>query len=448
MFKTIFLAIFFILMLLAVEHCIAANYQFDGSMSREVVESYLSRGINMGNRWGETLAEKNDQYRMIKNIGAKLIIRAVMRWSNYSNIESHFSLAQTRASELHQVDPDIIVAAGIFEVVRPRSIPVPIPSWVFVEFVLPVEVRNFNQAAMLYDPPWGLDGGIAPDISRIETQMFFYYLARRYIDAGIEGIHFGQTYHICRNDSGEVNMLSVLTKIRNYARIHARRHFVLCDAYTRGAVNNGKLLFDYHTWPTRPKEVLTSPQEAILEMGFGDTIWGRSSGGTTPSGWYAAHLPYLAEIDNGASDCVHAGEPSGFPYVWNYDEISWFSHQTETYRNQWLQYAWNWIRQNDSNGYLQMQGAKPLYCDPYPEDGSGVYYANTVSAHFPNGFNQEGTIKSIWLGSTVVDTQVPAVPTNLTTTAVSSSQINLSWTASTDNVGATGYRLDGFSALS
>jgi len=39
------------------------------------------------------------------------------------------------------------------------------------------------------------------------------------------------------------------------------------------------------------------------------------------------------------------------------------------------------------------------------------------------------------------DTTPPTTPTNLTATAISSSQINLSWTASTDNVGVTGYRI-------
>ncbi|MGC1265311.1 MAG: IPT/TIG domain-containing protein [Candidatus Acidiferrum sp.] len=42
-------------------------------------------------------------------------------------------------------------------------------------------------------------------------------------------------------------------------------------------------------------------------------------------------------------------------------------------------------------------------------------------------------------GSSGGDTTPPTAPSNLTATAASSSQINLSWTASTDNVGVTGY---------
>src|SRR6185295_12791255 len=39
------------------------------------------------------------------------------------------------------------------------------------------------------------------------------------------------------------------------------------------------------------------------------------------------------------------------------------------------------------------------------------------------------------------DTTAPSVPTGLSATAVSSSQINLAWTASTDAVGVTGYKV-------
>ena len=40
------------------------------------------------------------------------------------------------------------------------------------------------------------------------------------------------------------------------------------------------------------------------------------------------------------------------------------------------------------------------------------------------------------------DTQPPTAPGNLAATAVGTSQINLSWQASTDNVGVTGYQVE------
>src|SRR2546427_91151 len=40
------------------------------------------------------------------------------------------------------------------------------------------------------------------------------------------------------------------------------------------------------------------------------------------------------------------------------------------------------------------------------------------------------------------DTTPPTAPTRLAATPVGTSQINLSWTASTDNVGVTGYLLE------
>ncbi len=41
----------------------------------------------------------------------------------------------------------------------------------------------------------------------------------------------------------------------------------------------------------------------------------------------------------------------------------------------------------------------------------------------------------------VADTQAPSIPANLTVTGLSSSQLTLSWSAATDNVGVTGYRV-------
>jgi chitodextrinase len=45
-------------------------------------------------------------------------------------------------------------------------------------------------------------------------------------------------------------------------------------------------------------------------------------------------------------------------------------------------------------------------------------------------------------GAPPPDTQAPTTPSGLSATAVGQTQINLSWTASTDNVGVTGYRIE------
>ena len=55
----------------------------------------------------------------------------------------------------------------------------------------------------------------------------------------------------------------------------------------------------------------------------------------------------------------------------------------------------------------------------------------------PDGWSVENYLENV-----VPDTTSPSTPTNLTATTISSSQINLSWTASTDNVGVTGYRVE------
>jgi chitodextrinase len=52
------------------------------------------------------------------------------------------------------------------------------------------------------------------------------------------------------------------------------------------------------------------------------------------------------------------------------------------------------------------------------------------------------TVSWLLVGGTQTDTTPPSTPSGLSATAVSSSQINLSWNASTDNVGVTGYRVE------
>ena len=65
-------------------------------------------------------------------------------------------------------------------------------------------------------------------------------------------------------------------------------------------------------------------------------------------------------------------------------------------------------------------------------------YSYTVAAYDAAG-NVSAQSTAASATTQAPDTTPPSVPTGLSATAVSSTQINLSWTASTDNVGVTGY---------
>ncbi len=78
---------------------------------------------------------------------------------------------------------------------------------------------------------------------------------------------------------------------------------------------------------------------------------------------------------------------------------------------------------------------------------TGGYYFNGVidEVHVYNRALAQSEIQADMntpLGVVVSDTQAPTAPGTLTAAAASTSQINLSWAASTDNVAVTGYRVE------
>lgn len=373
------------------------NYRFDSKISREVLENYLSRAVTAAALL-HGKGSVDDNICMLKNIGAKFAGRAIYMWGGESRLQTLLAKAGPIAMKIHQADPEMILQAAIFEIVSEQVNHIPVPKWVFTEFGLKPEQRNFSYEAMLYADghrrhQWSR-GASVPDMSQLETRMWFVYIAACYIDIGVEGIHFGQVEIMDDRDPSHVHWRDMLGRVRRYAFRHARRHLVLCDAHvpSGGIVRNDKLLFDFHSFPLRIEEVPDKPQEGVLKVGYLDSIFGRSKGGISPSGWKCEHLPYIVELDNfGRSG--REGQNIGRHWIWGYDEISWFAHQDENYRNLWLRYAWNWIREHDPNGYLQMPGSRTLAA---PVHGRRWYWANRPSKAVPDGFNQEQTIKEVW----------------------------------------------------
>jgi len=377
------------------------DYKFDRTISREVLDNFLSHSISMEGLLNGR-GDLDDDIRMLHRVGAKYIGRSICLWGGEAKLLDNFERARRQLPLVRASDPDMVLEACIFEIVTREVEQVPVPAWAFTALGMPVEKRNFRYEAILYPEAqrtrsWGPDGGV-PDVSQPETQLWFYFLAASYIDLGFEGIHWGQVEIMNHNDRHLDHWSNVFGRARAYAEKHARRRMVLCNGHvpSGGLVRDGQLLLDFHAFPLRIKEVPARPEEAELQMGYVDSIFGRSKGGMTYSGWSCEHLPYLVELDNyGVSR--HPGEPGqagkgGF-WVWGYDEITWFARQPRQYRAEWLQYAWDWVRKNDPNGYLEMPGSRTMVS---PFDHRRWYYANDPSAAVPDGLGDEDAIRAIW----------------------------------------------------
>lgn len=229
----------------------SSPYAFDGKMSQETLNRYLSRSVQIMDMFWFNLdnGKKQEWLRFIQNTGAKLIGRAAMIWTNFQDDETMFTNAGQMAEAVHAQDPEVILQAAIFETTAQAVNQIPIPAWVFEEFGLQPSARNFNYDSMLfrdgrYVNTWGAGQSI-PDITSLETQMFFYYRAKRFIDLGYESIHFGQVKLMGEADPFYLNWNRLLNRVREYGEAHARRHNVLLDAHVNEVYDNASPL--WHT---------------------------------------------------------------------------------------------------------------------------------------------------------------------------------------------------------
>ena len=375
----------------------ARDYHFDGAISREVLENYLSRSVTMEGLLNGR-GDLDDNVRMLKRTGAKFIGRALCLWGGEADLPRNLERAKRLAPTLHAADPEMVLQACVFEIVSTQVDQVPVPEWAFAALGRPPEARNFRYADMIYPEGqrrnWGRNASV-PDVSRPETKLWFYFLAASFIDLGCEAIHFGQVEIMNRNDRDLSHWDQVLTLVRAHAKTHARRRMVLCDGHvpSGGLARDGRLLLDFHSFALRIMEVPDKPQEAVLKVGFSDGIYGKSKGGVTPSGWRCDHLPYLVEIDNWGVSRTPGQAGAGGIWVWGYDEITWFAHQPKDYRARWLRYARDWVRRTDPNGYLQMPGSRTVRS---PRDNLRWYHANAPSAATPAGLGDEDAIAEVW----------------------------------------------------
>ncbi len=392
------------------------RYQFDGKVSEEVLCHYLSRAVTIASRDIDEWAGQNGNHirHYILNTGAKYIARANDAWGFSDTDDNKWDIQKTFIEEMHEADPDIVFEACIFENIWKWGVEqIAIPAFVFEAFDREPEDRHFDYTKMIfkngqYVNQWG-DFQSVPDITSEETQMFFYYRAVRYIDAGFEALHLGQVNLMGAKDKNWSCFTKLVGMIREYASGHARRHFVFLNAHTHGIVgDDGVLLFDFHMYPMRPAPAPGQqkhgpsedlPQEAVLEAGYVDAIYGDSLGGLTYSGWECDSLPYMVEFDNfgGVNDAEFFQPKRDGIWIWGMDEISWFGSQPEWYREEFLEYAVDWIAENSGGkGFLAMPAQREARL--YAESGEclSLMYYGYSKEFFGVANDDELLVKALW----------------------------------------------------
>jgi len=400
--------IILVVLFLYSSNAIAQDFDSTG-ISREKLIFYLKRAVTMAeflavNPYGNDgpYPYKKDDVRLIHNIGAKFIGRAIYRWGNEATLGNpdFLNKAAELIKQVHSKDPEVIFQAAVFEAVSGEVEQLPVPDWAFEALDMPVEKRNFRYGDMLnvkgkFVDHWG-KGSSVPDITRPEAQLWLMYLSGVYMNLGCEALHLGQIALMGMEDPGLHTWAAFILKIRKYAKSHTAHHWVLLDAHTPqgGMVVDGTSILDFNSFPLRIKEIPEKPMDGVLEVGYLDAIFRRSKSCITPSGWTCANLPYLVEFDNfGISDRPGVADTSSH-FIWGYDEISWFYLLPEKKRNAWLRYAHQWVAEHDLTGWLQMPVSRVVTLGPgHPRTR---YRGNTRSADCPGGTNTERTIKAIW----------------------------------------------------
>jgi hypothetical protein len=98
-------------------------YYFDGTISRPTLENYLNRSVTMGyflvpgNPEGYAFSYKDDDIRLIRNIGAKFIGRSIYRWGEESRLNdpAFFNYAKQMVDTVHALDPEVVFQGCLFE---------------------------------------------------------------------------------------------------------------------------------------------------------------------------------------------------------------------------------------------------------------------------------------------------------------------------------------------
>lgn len=178
------------------------------------------------------------------------------------------------------------------------------------------------------------------------------------------------------------------------------------------------------------KRIITSPDADIAEDRIVSAIGSYNATAKNTGSWVMQMATFKAA--GSAPDTTPPSVPTGLTGT--------SSSPTQT--------SLSWTASTDNvgvTGYKVYRNGVQVATTPntsYVDTGltAGTTYTYTVAAYDAAG-NTSAQSSPFNVTTQTPDTTPPSVPTGLSANAVSTSEIDLSWTASTDNVGVTGYKV-------
>ncbi|MBI4578724.1 MAG: hypothetical protein HY718_03425, partial [Planctomycetes bacterium] len=252
---------------------------------------------------------------------------------------------------------------------------------------------NFFPANWGFINHWG-PGQSVPDITSTETKLYYRYLLKEYIDAGVESIWFGQLGLTASRDNNSV----VLNELRQFARDEAARsgfrHAVLLTSHVVSRYHNDEQMLDYACFPSRVRYTNRYPHGLEINPGLPDGSGEELIAFVNN----VADLPVLLEIDN------YACTPQ--PPIANgaFDEITGFAYKQDWQRRAFLtQYYWE-VRTYTSiycnrRVYLSMPGRRPIClaaCTGQPTGNPDVPYPPAYYSPYSEHCGEEDTIAALF----------------------------------------------------
>jgi len=333
----------------------AGEFDFDSQkqLTKPKIEAFLNRAVaHFGTLSFQSFSEAEfvRTKTFLLHTGAKFIHGGELSWGQSYPDHQYWDKCKFVLSALHATRglQDVIVEGFVAEHIGPNADTTLIPPWLWKEMeekgiaktrkpsprdqgnLHYFHYDNFFTQEWPHIDRWS-KGQSVPDITQIETQLYFRYLIKEYIDAGFESIWLGGLKLVEANDSDCAALNEVCRFAKEYAAKNARRHAVLLTSHITGRSYKDHELLDYICYPSRVRYSETySHGLEINPVGAGDLTQVLED---------ASDLPVLLEIDNyncqTDNKCICSG---------GFDEITGFAYKNPKQRRDFLKQYYHDVR--------------------------------------------------------------------------------------------------------